>query len=140
MASVIKLDEFDHFGYVVKDAKATAESWTSKLGAGEWKFTDAGALTLAHAMVGSIQYELLAPVAGQPSLWSEFLENHGEGPHHMCYKVADVEEAVENIIQDGGRRAEYAGKPIMIPKWMAYLETGGPGGVLIELLRTRKPK
>jgi hypothetical protein len=58
----------------------------------------------------------------------------------MCYKVADVEEAVENIIADGGRRSEYAGKPIMIPKWMAYMETGGPGSILIELLKTRKPE
>lgn len=142
MGSVITLDSFDHFGYVVRDAKAVSESWTAKLGAGEWKYTntEGSPLRLAHAMLGPIQYELLEPVEGVASLWSEFLENHGEGPHHMCYRVTDVEEAVANLIKDGGRRSEFGGRPVAIPKWMAYMEIGGPGSILIELLRTPKPK
>ncbi|MEE8398435.1 MAG: VOC family protein [Desulfobacterales bacterium] len=130
MGSLVTLDSFDHTGVVVKDAEATAESWTQKLGAGPWRFTDAGALKLAHAQVGGIQYELLEPLEDQ-SLWAKFLAAQGEGLHHICHMVADVDDAVEKLKADGGTVM------IAIPKAMAYVEIGGPGSVIIELLKTR---
>ena len=128
------MDSFDHVGVVVKDAKATAESWSAKLGITDWKFTDAKILTLAHARSGAAQYELLAPVEGKESLWADFLRKHGEGLHHICHRVPDVEEAVEKLVADGGWHMTAPSKHF------AYVQIGGPGSVILEILPTPKPE
>lgn len=136
MAGLLTADSYNHTGVVVKDAKVTAESWTKKLGAGPWRFTDAGALILAHGNVGEIQYELLQPKEGVDSLWAAFLKENGEGLHHISHNVSDVDAAKDALVADGGKVVEYGGNPIAIPVHMAYVEIGGPGSVILELLKT----
>lgn len=126
---LVTLDSFDHDGVVVKDAEATAKSWESKLGIGPWRFTDAGALKLAHAKVNTVMYELLEPL-DDTSLWAKFLAANGEGLHHICHKVADVDDAVAQLKEDGGTIM------IHMPKAMAYVDIGGPGSIIIELLKS----
>lgn len=129
--SKITLDSFDHIGLVVKDVKAASESWSSKLGIGNWRFSDGGnILKLAHVQIGPVQYELIAPVEGKKSLWADFLEARGEGLHHLCHRVADVDEAAAKLVEDGGKVL------VSYPKVFAYVEIGGPGSVILELLKT----
>lgn len=130
MSTGVTLDSFDHVGLVVKDAKAASESWTSLLGINDWKFTDAGALTLVHGTVGNVQFELIAPVEGKESLWATFLAEQGEGLHHICARVADVDDAAAKLEAEGGEIM------VRIPKHMAYVNMSGPGGVILELLKT----
>ena len=137
MAGLITADSYNHTGIVVKNAEATAESYSKKLGAVDWKFTDAGALKLAHGNVGEIQYELLEPKEGQDSLWAAFLAENGEGLHHISHNVADVDAAAAKLVEDGGKIIVYGGHPVAIPKWMAYVEIGGPASIILELLKTR---
>jgi len=127
---LLTLDSFDHDGVVVKDAEATAKSWESKLGIGPWRFSGGGPLKLAHAKVNTVMYELLEPVEGHKSLWADFLAEHGEGLHHICHKVADVDDAVAKLVEDGGT------KMIHMPGAMAYVQIGGPGSIIIELLKS----
>jgi len=134
MESAITADTFDHIGVVVKDARAAAESWSAKLGVPEWKFTDAGILTLAHGWLGPAQYELLAPVEGKDSLWADFLRREGEGLHHICHRVPDVEEAVKKLVAAGGWHMTWPSKDF------AYVQIGGPGSVILEVLPTPKPE
>jgi len=144
MASKVTLDAFDHVGLVVKDVKAASESWSSKIGISDWKFTDYPQVKLAHGRMGPLQYELIEPVAGQKSLWAAFLEERGEGLHHVSYTVRDVDDAVAKLIEDGGRvMTDPSGRPIAIgsnPMYMAYMEIGGPGSIILELLKTREPR
>ena len=130
MASGVKMDSFDHIGIVVKDCEATVESWTSRLGIGPWRVSDVGFLKVAQASLGPVQFELLQPVEGRPSLWADFLDAHGEGLHHVCSRVEDVDAAAAKLEAEGGK--------IMIatPGRMAYVEIGGPGSVIMELLKT----
>jgi len=131
MESIVKFDSFDHFGLVVKDVKAASESWSAKLGISEWRYTPGDVVKLAHAFSGTAQYELIEPVEGKESLWADFLKERGEGLHHICHQVDDVDKAAADLVEAGGT--------IMtsIPKWMAYVEIGGPGSVILELLRSR---
>lgn len=130
MATGVKLDQFDHIGHVVRDREATMESWTKLFGI-EWgRVVDTAALKMATGKLGTVDVELLQPVEGKPSLWAEFLEAHGEGLHHVCARVADVDAAAENLVAEGGE------KLIGMPGAMAYVDLGGPGGVILELLKT----
>ena len=129
MASGVKLDSFDHIGHVVKDRDATMESWTKLFGV-EWRrVVDSGALKMATGALGSVDVELLEPTEDK-SLWAVFLKTHGEGLHHVCARVADVDAAVAKLVEEGGE--------VMIssPGAMAYVNIGGPGSVILELLKT----
>jgi methylmalonyl-CoA/ethylmalonyl-CoA epimerase len=144
MGSKVTLDAFDHVGLVVKDVRAAAESWSAKIGIGDWRFTDYPNVKLAHAKIGPLQYELIEPVEGQKSLWADFLEARGEGLHHISYTVRDVDDTVAKLIEDGGRIVtDSLGQGISIgsnPTYMAYVEIGGPGSIILELLKTREPR
>ena len=129
MASGVKLDSFNHVGHVVKDRDATMESWTKLFGV-EWrKVIDSGALKMATGTLGSVDVELLEPTEDK-SLWAVFLKAHGEGLHHVAANVADVDAAAEKLVAEGGE------KLIGIPGAMAYVNIGGPGSVILELLKT----
>ena len=133
----ITVDSYNHTGIVVKDAEATAKSYTEKIGAGPWKFTDTGgALVLAHGKVGELVYELLQPKEGMDSLWAAFLKEHGEGLHHISYNVSDVEKAAAELKANGGEVCVYNDRPIAIPDRMAYIQIGGPASIILELLKT----
>ena len=133
----ITVDSYNHTGIVVKDAEATAKSYTEKIGAGPWKFTDTGgALVLAHGKVGELVYELLQPKEGMDSLWAAFLKEHGEGLHHISYNVSDVEKAAAELKANGGEVCVYNDRSIAIPDRMAYIQIGGPASIILELLKT----
>ena len=129
MASGVKLDSFDHIGLVVKDCDAAVESWSSLLSIGPWTVRDIGGLKLAQATLGPVQFELIQPVAAK-SLWADFLNTHGEGLHHICGRVDDVDVAAAKLVAEGGEVM------IAIPGAMAYVDIGGPGSVILELLKT----
>ena len=128
----IKIDAFDHIGHVVGDRDATIKSWSSLLGAGPWRTRDADVLKLAWGKLGEAQVELLQPVEGTKSLWADFLNSRGEGLHHICVRVGDVEEGVAKLVAQGGELM------ITTPGVFAYVKIGGPGSVILELLKTQE--
>jgi catechol 2,3-dioxygenase-like lactoylglutathione lyase family enzyme len=137
MAGLITADSYNHTGIVVKNAEVSAESYYRKLGAGPWKFGEfAGLVKLAHSKVGEITYELLEPKEGVDSLWAAFLAERGEGLHHISHNVADVDAATAELVKDGGKIVVYGGKPVAVPGSMAYIEIGGPGSIILELLKS----
>ena len=129
MGNGVKVDSFGHIGLVVKDLDATVESWSSQLGIGPWTIRDVGDNKLAFATLGSVQYELIEPVK-EKTLWADFLDTEGEGLHHICVRVADVDDAVAKLVAEGGEVM------VRTPGTFAYVNTGGPGSIILELLRT----
>ena len=125
----LKLDSFGHIGLVVKDCEATTKSWSSLLGIGPWTIRDVGALKLAFATLGPVQFELIEPVA-ENTLWADFLNAQGEGLHHICCRVDDVDAAVAKLVAEGGEVM------VSTPGTFAYVNIGGPGSVILELLRS----
>ena len=129
MADEVKLDSFHHIGHVVKDRDATMASWTKQFGV-EWRqVVNGGPLKMATGKLGSVDVELLEPTEDK-SLWAVFLKAHGEGLHHVAALVADVDAAVEKLVAEGGE------KLIGSPGRMAYVQLGGAGSLIIELLKT----
>jgi hypothetical protein len=50
--------------------------------------------------VGGVQLELVQPVEG-PSVYRDWLEEHGEGLHHLNFLVDDVDQAVAALAKQG---------------------------------------
>lgn len=85
---------------------------------------------LAFLPLGQVTLELIEPVGG-PSTWREFLDERGEGVHHIAFEIKDMETVVRQlaghdigVIQSG----DYTGGRY------AYLDSSPALGTIIELL------
>jgi len=133
----LQLKAVDQIGIAVKDADKVIEKWSSMFGIGPWTFREIGGTDpkgrtwkarLAFANLGPLQIELIQPVEGR-IVQSRFLETFGEGIHHLGFYVDDVDGEIANLQAQGAKLI------VMDPGHFAYFESGGPGGVLFELIK-----
>lgn len=87
---------------------------------------------IALAYAGDLQLELIRPVAGD-SVWSEFLERHGSGLHHVCFRVSDMDVAVAAAAQAGLPVLQRGSMAGMME--FAYLDGSAFGAPYVELAR-----
>ena len=133
----LELRSFGHIGIVVKDCEATAQSWSALLGIGPWTMMDHGNAKLAHATLGPVKFELIEPVAENIAeddppvrrLWLDFLNTQGEGLHHICAFVDDVDAAAGKLEAEGN-------KIIFLVPGESYVELADPGRVILEVQET----
>ena len=87
---------------------------------------------LAFFQMGSLSLELIEPVGG-PSTWQEFLEKHGEGVHHIAFRIKGMEEVLTFLAGKGMpavQRGDYKGGRY------AYVDSESALGVILELLES----
>lgn len=141
----LRLPGLFHIGWVVRDCAAAQRELSARLGAG--RFVSAGeesrfdaalvhgrpvpfSLRIAFGVLGGVLLELLEPLDDR-SPHAEFLASRGEGLHHLAFLVEDFDEqlaaasGLDRLIDGTG-----PGNPV---RWV-YLESGGLGGTIIELL------
>jgi len=130
----VNLEKVEHIGIVVRDIDKVTESWSSLFGLGPWTIREMGGgpvkMKMAFASLGALQIELIQPVEGR-IFHSEFLDIHGEGLHHLGFSVDDLDDAVSKLVAQGAKVVS-GGQGNFV-----YLETGGPGGVIFELVKRR---
>jgi catechol 2,3-dioxygenase-like lactoylglutathione lyase family enzyme len=101
-----------HVGIVVRDVETSARAFGDAFGVEVPPPTVASGLPvpggaaaqvkLTNLVKDSFRIELLEPVGG-PSPWQEFLDERGEGVHHLGVRVADVGAAIAFLEDQGGR-------------------------------------
>ncbi len=132
MAKKLELKTVDQIGIVVRDIDKVIESWSSLFDIGPWTIRDMGSgsvkVRLAFANLGPVQIELIQPVEGR-IFHSDFLDTFGEGLHHLGFSVDDVDAEAANLVEQGAEVLSSA------PGRYAYMGTGGPGGVIFEVIR-----
>ena len=85
---------------------------------------------LAFMDFGSLQVELIEPDE-HPSTWREFLEEYGEGIHHIAFFIAGMKQKVATLSGKGfalDQKGEYRGGRY------AYINTRDTLKTMIELL------
>lgn len=98
----------NQIGIVVRDVEQVARSYSEILGVGPWTVFEWEAPLvysrtyqgekivsrerIATAQAGNLQLELLQPVVG-PSIYRDWIEEHGEGLHHLNFSVDDMDAA-----------------------------------------------
>jgi hypothetical protein len=55
---------------------------------------------MAFVDLGQVELELIQPLEGK-SIWSDFLEEHGEGIHHIRFNATDHEPVIEYLAGQG---------------------------------------
>ena len=136
-AQQFQLRSIDQISYAVKDIDKTIERWSRLYGIGPWTFRQMSGLDakgrpwkarLAFARVGSLDIELVQCLEGR-IFQSRFLDTWGEGLHHIGFFVDDVEAEVKRLVAQGVKVFVHD------PGRFAYLDAGGVGGAIFELIQ-----
>ncbi len=76
--------------------------------------------------------ELLEPT-GEDSPIHKFLESRGEGIHHICFFVDDIEKSLENLKKQGVRLIDQTPRIGAYNSKVAFVHPKAMNGVLVEL-------
>jgi catechol 2,3-dioxygenase-like lactoylglutathione lyase family enzyme len=85
---------------------------------------------LAFINMGQLDIELIEPVGG-PSTWKEFLDEHGEGVHHLAFFIKGTDQVVAYLEGKGipqVQRGDYTGG------MYSYMDSAPKLAVMLELL------
>jgi methylmalonyl-CoA epimerase len=82
---------------------------------------------------GGSEIELLEPTDPAGGV-ARFLEKRGEGLHHLCLEVEDIDEAMAELIAAGAAVLDTAPRPTAEGHGI-FLHPKGTGGVLLELVQ-----
>jgi methylmalonyl-CoA/ethylmalonyl-CoA epimerase len=149
----LKLEALCQVSLVVRDIERTAQQFSELFGVARpqiiatpghdrSKTTYRGqpseaTAKLAFFNTGQVQIELIEP-STEPSVWREFLDQHGEGVHHIAFRVEDTESVTERLATSGvsvaqqGLYADASGV-------YTYMDTAPALGTMIELLESFPP-
>lgn len=124
-----------HIGIAVQDLQHSLTIYRDLLGLELAETHEVAEQKVRTALfpLGDTQIELIQPTAGNVGV-TKFLATRGEGVHHLCFEVADLELALQTlkdrgaVLIDESPRLLDGGK-----KKMAFVHPKSTGGVLIEL-------
>ena len=120
------------FGLPVPEPRLTAPAEETNIQyRGE---TTSGRAKLAFFSMGAVALELIQPVGG-PSTWQEHLDAHGEGVHHIAFRVQGMDQALAFLDARGMpcvQRGDFKGG------CYAYVDATKDLKVVLELLENSK--
>ena len=144
-----KISNADQVGMVVRDLDSAIEQFKLLMGIDNFDVVDwpkSGSdpestyygkpaqfkLRIGFAQLGNLQLEVIQPVEGK-SIYTDFLETHGPGLHHIRFSEKDFDKKVEQL-QKAGIQMISSGKGIRSASTWAYFDTTHLlGGIYIEL-------
>lgn len=87
--------------------------------------------------IGETNIELVQPSEPDSPL-VKFLETKGQGIHHICFEVDDVEEEVNAFLEKGATMVDQKPRPGAHQTEVAFVHPKSSSGVLIELCELPK--
>lgn len=97
----MKIKKIDHIGIVVADLTKAVKSYAQNLALPylHEETNEAYHCKIAFLHCGEVLIELIEPTGEGPS--KTFLDAHGEGLHHICYEVENIQEALTEAQEQG---------------------------------------
>lgn len=128
------VQRIDHIGIAVKSIKSTAETFEKAFGLNCERIREIEEYKLKACRIpmGDINVELLEPI-DETSPIAKFLENRGEGLHHIAIKVNDIEETLERLKKSGIELIDEKPKIDAKGHKIAFISPESFSRVLIEL-------
>ena len=134
----IELTDLDHVGIAVPDLEAAVEAYRRLLGvepSHRETVEDQGVEEVLFA-VGSSYVQLLGAL-GRETPVGRALATRGPGVHHVAYRVADIEAALDHLRAEGARLIDERPRPGSRGTSIAFVHPRSMGGVLVELVQER---
>ena len=152
MSGIIGTDKLIQVGFIVKDIEKSKTVFAKFFGVeppntidgGKYEITgtlykgqpapDANCLMAFFSAGPGVQVELIQP-NGVKSVWQDFLDEHGEGIHHIAFGVKGMDEKVK-ICENFGMKCVQRGKYGNAAGEYAYLDAYSNMLCLVELLES----
>ncbi len=124
----------DHLGVAVRDPRRRLPLWADLLGLeleGAEAVPAEGVRTWMLA-AGNAHVELLEPLAEESPV-GKYLAKRGEGIHHLCLRVDDLDAVLARLAARGLEPPGGGARPGAAGARVAFLHPRDTGGVLLEL-------
>jgi methylmalonyl-CoA/ethylmalonyl-CoA epimerase len=143
----IDVRKVQHMSFAVRDAAATLETYQKLLGVDpsvQLIRYEKSRNIVAQFWLGGIEYQVSQSMDpdGRFASWIE--RRGGEGLHHICYAVDDIDAALAEAQANGATLKECAackvkGSHVHPEGWVAFLEQDA-GGIEIEFMQLYTPE
>jgi methylmalonyl-CoA/ethylmalonyl-CoA epimerase len=127
----------DHIGIAVRSIEAALNTYQRQLGLTVTEIVDIEEQRVRVAVLpcGESRIELLEPTAPDSPV-QKFLDRRGEGVHHLCFGVQNIEKKLRELQAGSLQLVEPASGRGLGDRKIAFLHPKSAHGVLIELVET----
>ena len=128
------IKKIDHIAIIVRNIEEALQVYEGALGLELTEVTEVPeqAVRVAFLPVGESEIELVEPLSTSSGV-AKFLEKRGEGLHHICLEVEDIEAALRDLAATGVRLIDEQPRQGAHGR-VAFLHPKSAHGVLIELI------
>ena len=124
----------DHFAVVVDDIEEALNFYRDALGLPviERRTVTQEGVEVASVSLGETSLELVRPLDGESGV-ARFLKKRGEGLHHVCLTVDDIDAALERLRREGAELINEEPQIGADGTRYAFIHPRSAHGVLVEL-------
>jgi len=128
------LKKIEHIGIAVKDLEQANDVFAKLFGEEHYKIeeVEAEGVRTSFFRVGESKIELLE-AKNTDSPISKFIENRGEGMHHIAFYVDNIEKEMQRLKDNGFELIREHYSKGADNKLIAFVHPKSTNGVLIEL-------
>ena len=128
-----------HVCILVKDIDEASKFYRDILDLEAFKVTEAlrgtpGAHRVADYQIGNFVLELMAPAGPDSTILNRTLEKRGEGLHHYCVKVGDMDMVIQRCQAAGIRLVDAVGGVAKLGGTNAYTDPRVTHRTLVQFL------
>lgn len=127
------IKKIDHVSVVVKNLDEGLKAYENLLGikpSHVETVPDQG-IKAAMLVLGDVEIELIEPISADSGV-AKFLEKKGEGVHHICFEVDDVDKELQSLAARGVDLIDKQGRKGLAGK-IGFIHPRSANGVLVEL-------
>jgi methylmalonyl-CoA/ethylmalonyl-CoA epimerase len=128
-------ERVDHIGIVVNSIDDSLDTYCSQLGFALLQRVQIPEQLVEAAFLdsGNSTIELIAPI-DVSSGTARYLRNRGEGVHHVCFEVGDIEASLAELREQGLRLIDERPRQ-GVHGLVAFVHPKAAHGVMIELIQ-----
>jgi methylmalonyl-CoA/ethylmalonyl-CoA epimerase len=131
----MKILGLDHIGIAVRDLESSQARWTALFGARSGPVEEIAARGVRLVKLNFPEGPAVELVSsfGKASPLVKFLEERGEGIHHVCFEVEDIKAVIEQLVKAGLQFISDTPQQGAAGSLIAFIHPQSLNGVLVEL-------
>lgn len=135
----MNISHIEHLGIAVKNLEEAIPYYENVLGLKCYNIEEVAdqKVRTAFFKVGDTKIELLEPMSEESTI-AKFIENRGEGVHHVAFAVKGIEGALPEAEEKGVRLIDKAPRKGAEGLTIAFLHPKSTQGVLTEFCENKK--
>ncbi len=137
----IMLKRINHIALAVNNIDEAAKFYQHGFGLdlSDIEIVSAQKTKVGFFKIGASSVELVQPAEPDSPL-HKFLATRGQGIHHICFEVDDIELEIKNLLEKGATMIDHKPRPGARNSRVAFIHPKSSSGVLIELVELSKEK